>query len=164
MERLTGDDIESEPFLRNEEQAVAFKELRCVSDRNLQSGRHAVSVRPCVVHILLISFYTMVYFVATHLDRCEFTLLHDTIRDLRVKVRTTEYVVAGLSPYAGGPTPEVDGAWHELLANISIRVSDEELARNGDRQESVRLPESGGQMAWLGVFHQLHCLVSRGVY
>ena len=87
------------------------------------------------------------------------TVLKKALRDLAVQVKPAQYITAGSSPFAGGPTKEVDLAWRKLLANISIRVSDEELSRNGDRTESVALTE-GGRMVWLGVFHQLHCLVS----
>lgn len=59
------------------------------------------------------------------------------------------------SPYAGEPTPESDEAWHTLLNNMSVRVTGEELARHN--QTSVELP-GGGYLAWLGVFHELHCV------
>jgi Mycotoxin biosynthesis protein UstYa len=61
------------------------------------------------------------------------------------------------SPYVGPPSAPLDMAWQSLLANMSIRVSKAELERHG--QNSVALPE-GGHLAWLGVFHQLHCVVS----
>ena len=60
--------------------------------------------------------------------------------------------------FTGPPSTGVDEAWNELLAPMHIRVSKEELERNG--QSSVALPESGGHLAWLGVFHDLHCIVS----
>ena len=40
---------------------------------------------------------------------------------------------------------------------MHIRVSEVELRR--DDQESVGLTEGGGYLAWLGVFHGLHCVV-----
>lgn len=61
------------------------------------------------------------------------------------------------SPFTGSPGPESDRAWHDLLSNMSVRVSREELERGN--QTSVELP-GGGYMAWLGVFHELHCVVS----
>lgn len=62
------------------------------------------------------------------------------------------------TPYAGPPSPELDMAWDTLLAPMHIAVSKAELER--DNQESVALPESGGYLGWLGVFHELHCIVS----
>ena len=41
---------------------------------------------------------------------------------------------------------------------MHIRVSEAELRR--DNQESVRLVEGGGYLGWMGVFHELHCIVS----
>ena len=74
-------------------------------------------------------------------------------------------IPAGISPYAGGPDPEIDLAWHKLLGNTSIRVSKSELQRNGNHRESVALrdendDDNDGYMVWLGVYHQLHCIVS----
>ena len=62
------------------------------------------------------------------------------------------------NPYAGPPMPAIDEAWEKLLAPMNIRVSDAELALS--HQTSVDLPENGGHLAWLGVFHELHCIVS----
>lgn len=61
------------------------------------------------------------------------------------------------SPYVGVPAVDIDLAWQALLADINIRVTKEELDRHD--QMSVQLP-GGGHLAWLGVFHQLHCTVS----
>ena len=44
------------------------------------------------------------------------------------------------------------------MAPMNIRVSAEELQRSN--QESVSLP-GGGHLAWIGAFHQLHCVVGR---
>lgn len=68
-------------------------------------------------------------------------------------------VPAGRSPFAGGPSHDIDLAWHNFLANTTIRVSQDELNRNTNHQESVALSEGGGYMVWLGVYHQLHCIV-----
>ena len=65
------------------------------------------------------------------------------------------------SPYVGPPTPELDVAWRDLMGNMSIRVTKAELERTGQR--SVELPQ-GGYLAWLGVFHELHCIVSKFLF
>ena len=59
------------------------------------------------------------------------------------------------SPYIGVPSPKVDGAWNTLFGNMSLRFTAEELARTS--QSSVALPD-GGHLAWLGVYHELHCV------
>lgn len=61
------------------------------------------------------------------------------------------------SPFAGSPSQEIDAAWDSLLAPMHMRLSIAELRR--DDQESVRLPEGGGYLGWMGVFHELHCIV-----
>ena len=61
------------------------------------------------------------------------------------------------SPYAGRPSPAIEAAWSDLLAPMHIRVTEAELRR--DNQDSVALPEGGGYLGWLGVFHELHCVV-----
>ena len=65
------------------------------------------------------------------------------------------------SPYVGPPTPELDVAWRDLMGNMSIRVTNAELKHTG--QKSVELPQ-GGYLAWLGVFHELHCIVSKPLF
>lgn len=62
------------------------------------------------------------------------------------------------SIYAGGPSDATDDAWRELLGSVDIRATYAELSRNN--RTSVKLPESGDYLAWLGVFHELHCVVS----
>ena len=62
------------------------------------------------------------------------------------------------SPFAGPASPLLDQSWNSLLADINIRVSARELSIHD--QVSVPLPENGGQLAWLGVFHELHYVVS----
>ena len=61
------------------------------------------------------------------------------------------------SVFSGLPSPKLDQAWHALLENITLRVSVEEL--RASNQTSVLLP-GGGYMSWLGVSHELHCIVS----
>lgn len=61
------------------------------------------------------------------------------------------------NPFAGDPHPDIDASWEKLLGNMNLRVTEQELAANG--QESVHLPENGGQLAWLGALHELHCVV-----
>lgn len=60
------------------------------------------------------------------------------------------------SLYSGLPTSELDRNWDSLMSTMRIRVSDEELAARD--QTSVPLSQ-GGNLAWLGVYHQLHCVV-----
>jgi hypothetical protein len=64
-----------------------------------------------------------------------------------------------MSNFAGGPSDAIDDSWHELMGNISMRVRQEELDQNGNHKTSIELPAGGGHLVWLGVFHQLHCLV-----
>lgn len=59
------------------------------------------------------------------------------------------------STFAGEPRPESEEAWHQLMSKMAVRVTSEELAVHN--QTSVSLP-NGGYLAWLGVFHQLHCV------
>lgn len=60
------------------------------------------------------------------------------------------------SRFVGSSHHRVDEAWKQLLANMDIRVTRQELQRNG--RTSISLP-GGDYLAWLGVFHELHCVV-----
>lgn len=79
------------------------------------------------------------------------------LKDLKINFAPKIHMTMHESPYVGPPSPKVDDAWSDLIGNTSIRVTESELAQNG--QKSVRLP-GGGYLAWLGAFHQLHCAVS----
>lgn len=76
---------------------------------------------------------------------------------LQVRFTAQPYDDFEKSPWSGLPSPSIDAAWHHLLEHTTIRVTAQELARSN--QTSVELPEGGGYMAWLGVFHELHCIV-----
>ncbi|KAH8602300.1 hypothetical protein B0O99DRAFT_708021 [Bisporella sp. PMI_857] len=77
------------------------------------------------------------------------------IYNLTVRHSQESQNLYAFSQYAGPPAPNIDKAWHELLSPIDIRVTKEELERNN--RTSVELPE-GGYLAWLGVFHEVHCV------
>jgi hypothetical protein len=92
-----------------------------------------------------------------------YTILADHIVALlnpNIRYHANKTITAGMSPFAGGPDEKVDDAWRDLMSSISVRASQEELNMNGNHQESVSLPQGGGNLVWLNVFHQLHCLVS----
>lgn len=82
------------------------------------------------------------------------------LRSPNIRYHANKTITAGMSPFAGGPDEKVDSAWRDLMSSISVRVSQKELSLNGNHQESISLPKSGGNLVWLNVFHQLHCLVS----
>jgi len=77
--------------------------------------------------------------------------------DLKISYEPKIFTAFQDSPYTGLPSPETDRAWHDLMANMSIRVSHQELAKAN--LTSTELPD-GGYMAWLGVYHEMHCVVS----
>lgn len=83
------------------------------------------------------------------------------------------------NPYSGPPTSDQTKAWEELLARklivmasvfylkltaasaVMIRADYEEMALAGERPDNSIELFSGGYLASLGVYHDLHCLVSR---
>ncbi|KAK7182248.1 hypothetical protein PSPO01_11721 [Paraphaeosphaeria sporulosa] len=82
-------------------------------------------------------------------------LIQTAINGLGVAITPKPYDDFEQSPYAGLPSSSIDAAWHYLLEPTTIRVTPGELNRSN--QTSVPLP-GGGYMAWLGVFHELHCI------
>ena len=62
------------------------------------------------------------------------------------------------SPYAGPPSELADQSWHDLLQNMNLRVTREEISKSN--QTSIILPDGGGYLAWIGAHHELHCIVS----
>jgi hypothetical protein len=80
------------------------------------------------------------------------------IDHLDVKMHHESYNLYDSTKFVGPPGPETDTTWHQLLQDRYIRVSEEELLRN--ERTSVELP-GGGYLAWIGVFHELHCTVGQ---
>ena len=62
------------------------------------------------------------------------------------------------NPFAGPPSVEIDKAWNTLLSNMHMAASPAELEKY--QQTSVELATSDRHLVWLGVFHDLHCIVS----
>ena len=125
-----------------------------------------------MIHFLLLAIYTVCIIVAVHVLRESYsqickqhtsfwerilTFAVAAFEDLAFTYSKTVFHNLSQTPYAGPPSPELDAAWETLLAPMHMRVSREEL-RN-DNQESVALPEGGGYLSWMGVFHELHCIV-----
>jgi hypothetical protein len=81
------------------------------------------------------------------------------LQDLKIQIKPKMSITTGQSPWVGEPGGPTDLAWHELVGNTSIRVTEEELSRNGNHQSSVPLPVGGGNLVWMGIYHQIHCLV-----
>ncbi|KAH8896285.1 hypothetical protein GQ53DRAFT_819403 [Thozetella sp. PMI_491] len=64
------------------------------------------------------------------------------------------------SKYSGPPSTEQEHAWDDLMRPLHFRASREELLKAGeDLHNAVELAD-GGYIAVLGVYHELHCLVS----
>ncbi|CAG8961585.1 hypothetical protein HYFRA_00006119 [Hymenoscyphus fraxineus] len=107
-------------------------------------------------HLTIIAGYTImaIIILAKALPPAP-TSLHP-IPNLKFQYVAKAYTDFEISPFSGPPSPSVDGAWHELLEKTTLRVSKSELERSN--QSSVEFPEGGGFMAWLGVYHELHCL------
>jgi len=80
------------------------------------------------------------------------------ISDLTIRYKPVVPISRFNSPYAGPPSESADQSWHDLLKDINLRVTGEEISKNN--QESIALPEGGGYLAWIGAHHQLHCIVS----
>ncbi|KAL9074016.1 MAG: hypothetical protein Q9157_004542 [Trypethelium eluteriae] len=107
------------------------------------------------VHCIVIGIYTItaVLIVRYHIKSCARPSAFD---NLIFRYTDTTFHNLSQSPYTGPPSQENEAAWENLLAPMHMRVSTEELRRAN--QESVNLPEGGGYLGWMGVFHELHCI------
>ena len=80
------------------------------------------------------------------------------LHDLKLEAAQKTFHNLSRSRFAGKPSPEIDATWEELLAPMNIRVTKAEL--DSENVESIPLAEGGGYLSWIGVFHQVHCIVS----
>ena len=160
-------EFEQEPFLPIKEPSEG--------DRLAKSSGGFSSRINIIVHITLIALYTICSISAIsifrksdprpckHLEyvfeRIVLTVVSAAFDGLIFQSSYSKFHNLSQSSFAGPPSPETDAAWTNLLAPMHMRVSIEELRR--DNQESVPLPEGGGYLGWMGVFHELHCIVGR---
>ncbi|KAF2753751.1 hypothetical protein EJ05DRAFT_170796 [Pseudovirgaria hyperparasitica] len=135
--------------------------------------------RSVIIHTLLIFCYTFfawlyIYtnasFFPFHSHAADYPAPGQTallaIPSLDIQYASTPQELRSTSGYFGPPTPDMDAQWDSLLDRKRIRVTAAELARNG--RTSVAMGGDGdtddagsgdsGYLAWLGVFHELHCL------
>ncbi|KAK3688837.1 hypothetical protein B0T22DRAFT_162549 [Podospora appendiculata] len=66
--------------------------------------------------------------------------------------------IEGPNPFIGQPRPELDQAWREIIAPITIKVSGDELARFSEGDSSIAFKDGSGYLAEMGVYHELHCI------
>ncbi|KAK6592477.1 hypothetical protein H4I96_11708 [Botrytis cinerea] len=134
---------ECKPFLLDEELSED-KKLRNIRDNS------NLPLRVVFLHLSLISLYTIVFILGMRQSAFSIsTSVHHPIC-------TNCSPDLPSSPYAGPPSESVDQAWHDLLKDMNIRVTTEELEKSD--QKSISLPEGGGHMVWIGAHHQLHCI------
>ncbi|KAF7536558.1 hypothetical protein G7054_g4415 [Neopestalotiopsis clavispora] len=157
MYQQTNDSYEKLPFIKDDtgesresgEQPNGF-----ICFWNRLSVRMKISI-----HLFMVLLNVSLFLVMIHSQFQGPVHPNNALRNMKLQWRPTMSITAGMSPYASGAEDAIDDAWHELMGNISIRVGQDELNQNGNHQTSVELPDGGGHLAWLGVFHQLHCLV-----
>lgn len=144
---------EHEPFLSTDDKCELLFEESLYSQPIKPRSRWLPS--GLMVHILLVAVYTLTSFIIIQQTTAHCGEMNQVFAGLAVKYKPQLYTKFNESPFAGPPSLETDIAWHELMGNMSIRVSKAELEAHG--QKSVQLP-GGGYLAWLGVFHELHCV------
>ncbi|KAK7186853.1 uncharacterized protein CC84DRAFT_1092207 [Paraphaeosphaeria sporulosa] len=102
----------------------------------------------------------IVHIVSLRGENCHKSMVYTPAREAIKWEKTSFQNPLGQdNPYKGHPRPELDQAWHDLLENSNIRVSEEELKKIN--RTSIKLTDgSGDYMAGLNVHHHLHCLKS----
>ncbi|PYI33852.1 hypothetical protein BP00DRAFT_338038 [Aspergillus indologenus CBS 114.80] len=78
------------------------------------------------------------------------------LRGLDLRYVSTKFSDYTKTPFFQDPGPATDEAWEALMAGMLIRVTAEELSPAN--QSSILLPQDSNQLAWLGVYHDLHCI------
>ncbi|KAI1465031.1 uncharacterized protein F4812DRAFT_439306 [Daldinia caldariorum] len=66
--------------------------------------------------------------------------------------------IDGPNPFTGKPRPEFDQAWRDIIAPITIKVSDSELARFSEGDSTIAFKDGSGYIAEMAVYHELHCI------
>ncbi|TGO42154.1 hypothetical protein BHYA_0012g00710 [Botrytis hyacinthi] len=131
---------ESKPFLLNEGR-LEDEELR-----NRQDSAN-LTLRTIFLHLSLILLYTIIFLLALFRSSCSISTSVHPLPGVRIQYVPVAPPDLPSSPYAGPPSESVDQAWHDLLKDMNIRVTAEELEKRN--QKSISLPEGGGHMKML---------------
>ncbi|KAF7860544.1 uncharacterized protein EAF02_010778 [Botrytis sinoallii] len=123
--------------------------------RNRQDNA-SLTLRVVFLHLSLILLYTIIFLLALLRSTCPLSTSIHPLPGVRIRYVPVAPPDLPSSPYAGPPSESVDQAWHDLLKDMNIRVTAEELEKRN--QKSISLPEGGGHMVWIGAHHQLHCI------
>lgn len=148
---------EEAPFLRPAEKPAGDDEVY-QPPFSKQGHQRTSWTKTFWIHFGIFLIYTIVSILVITSQHCTIMLPRAAIDNLHMTFKPTLFHRLNATPYAGPPSPAIDDAWDVLLAPMHISVSQAELAR--DNQDSVTLPESGGYLGWMGVFHELHRVVS----
>lgn len=123
-----------------------------VAPSRIPRGRLLLSLG--LVHTFILLLYAAISGIIINRTCRSCENSRNAIGGLSLEFEFQQFMTMHESPYVGIPSPHVDEAWQKLLAGMNTRVTKEELDQQG--QMSVELPD-GGYLAWLGVFHELHC-------
>ncbi|KAL2036958.1 hypothetical protein N7G274_010243 [Stereocaulon virgatum] len=142
--------LEDERFLSTDEKRER------VSEGDLSN--HAIELRSrrvlihLVIHLLLVIISTTISLIIIEATTAQCGNTNQVFAELSVKYKPQFHTKFNESPFAGPPSLETDVAWHDLMGNMSIRITKIELEMHP--QTSVQLP-GGGYLACLSVFHEL---------
>ena len=111
-----------------------------------------------LAHLGIVAIYTVASIFVIGSQRYTTVLPPAAFDNLHITYSPTLFHRLNATTSAGSRPPEIDVAWDALLAPMHITVSKADL--ECDNQDSVARPESGGYLGWMGVFHELHCIVN----
>ncbi|TGO24666.1 hypothetical protein BPAE_0097g00100 [Botrytis paeoniae] len=131
---------ESKPFLSNEKRSENEK-------LSNERDNAKLTLRVVFLHLSLIVLYTIIFTLALLRSTGSISTSVHPLPGVRIEYVPIAPPDLPSSPYAGPPSESVDQAWHDLLKDMNIRVTAEELEKRN--QKSVSLPEGGGHMKML---------------
>ncbi|KAI5783694.1 hypothetical protein EDC01DRAFT_618721 [Geopyxis carbonaria] len=125
-----------------------------------RSLRRRILSSPWLYHLTLLSFYTTIFLLLLHSNASPSCTTHPEIisSPARAAIEWQRKIyedVPDTTDFSGPARPELDAAWHNLMAPTIIRVSAEEL----EAANTTSIPlTGGGHPAALSVYHELHCV------
>ncbi|KAB8293054.1 hypothetical protein EYC80_007414 [Monilinia laxa] len=114
---------EFKSFLSDEERS----ESEVLRKRSNDSNIHW---RAILFHISLIVAYSIIFLFFLRRSAVDVSTSVHPIPGLKIQFLPVTPLDLPSSPYAGPPSDAVDQAWHDLLSNMNIRVTTEELEKN----------------------------------
>ncbi|PLB46207.1 hypothetical protein P170DRAFT_467316 [Aspergillus steynii IBT 23096] len=161
----TTEDREKRPFLASEEDDADSEALAGSRRKNDSSQFQFLKSHRMLFILQMILLAGNIAFFSWNLTcakKMKTRNVNDGLQVYTPAQSSLQYTVEEMTfappnnPFAGGPSPETDRAWSDLLRGGMVKLSEEELQKMN--KTSIKLKDGSGYLGYLESIHMLHCV------